>query len=341
MSSLVAAEARAQPGHVADLFARRDEFAALADRLRGRFTHVVLAARGSSDNAARYAQYLFAVRNGLHTSLATPSVITRHGARPELTGALVIAISQSGASPDIAAVLAAASTQGAPTLAITNDPSSPLALAADDCIAIDVGPERSIAATKTYTASLAALAMLSLALDDDETARHQLAAVPAAMESAEATRMPEGCLEGWATARRGIVVGRGHEFATAHETALKLQELAGVIAQAHSAADVRHGPIGGLTGEVPVIVFGSSGAVAEDLVATTELLARHAPVTTIGNLGAIHPLGSFAWSLPEVAEWVAPMVSVVAGQRLAVALAQHLGLDPDNPTGLTKITRTR
>jgi glucosamine--fructose-6-phosphate aminotransferase (isomerizing) len=333
--SYVRSELVEQPDRVAAVLARRDEVAALADRLRGRFDDVLFAARGSSDNAARYAAYVFAIRHRLPAALAMPSVVSRFGAIPDLRRTLVIGISQSGESPDVVEVVAAAARQGAPTLAITNEPGSPLGSAAEEVFALSAGPEFAVAATKTYTCSLAAVALLSAVLADEEVP----AGIPDAMAEVIAATVPDRAIEPWIGARRGIVVGRGYEFATAHETALKLQELGAVIAQAHSAADVRHGPIGGLTGEVPVLVLGVHGTLAGDLVDGVRELARRAPVTVIGDPGDAHP--DVVWSLPHLDEWVMPLMTVVAGQRLAVELAAATGLDEDRPQGLTKVTRTR
>ncbi|HEX9888578.1 MAG TPA: SIS domain-containing protein [Nitriliruptorales bacterium] len=341
MPGLVEREAAEQPDRVGAVLGRQAEVAALADRLRGRFTNVLLVARGSSDNVARYAQYVLGARNGLRAALAAPSLTTRYGARLDLRDTLTIGISQSGTSPDVVGVVSEAARQGAPTVAITNAPGSALAAAAEHVVALEAGAEDAVAATKTYTCSLAAIALLSAALAGDAGAYGDLADVPDAMREVLAARLPSAALNRWVSARRGIVVGRGYEFATAHETALKLQELGGVIAQAHSAADVRHGPVGGLTGDVPVIVFAAPGALSDDLVQTCAALASRGPLTTIGALEAAHQHAGVAWRLPEVAEWVAPLVSVVAGQRLAIALAHTLGRDADQPPGLTKVTRTR
>ena len=334
--SLLRREAAEQPERVAAVLGRRDEAAALADRLRGRFDDVLIAARGSSDNAARYAQYVLGSRNGLRTALATPSVVTRFGTTPDLRRTLVIGISQSGASPDIVGVVSAAARQGAPTLAITNDPQSPLGSAAEDVFELSAGPELAVAATKTYTCSLAAIALLSAALAEEEVPD----GIPNAMERVLAATVPNRAIEPWVQARRGIVVGRGYELATAHETALKLQELGAVIAQPHSAADVRHGPVGGLTGEVPVVVFAVHGTLADDLAEVAGILAQRAPVTIIGSLEQPTPDVDVVWLVPRVAEWVMPLVTVVAGQRLAIELADGMGLDADHPRGLTKVTRT-
>jgi len=356
MSDQVLREAAEQPAILRAMFGRTDEFGALAEQLAGRFRHVLIAARGSSDNAARYGQYVLGARNGLTVTLAAPSLLTRLGASLDLRDTLTVGISQSGASPDVVSVLAAADRQGSPTLAITNDEDSDLATTARHVLALRAGVEQAVAATKTYTASLAAIAMLSQALPStdpsgdrdlrEEQRRNgpaEFAAVPGSVDQVLQSAMPLEALAGWTEARRGIVVGRGHEFATAHETALKLQELAGVIAQAHSAADVRHGPIGGLTGRVPTILFTAGNRMADDIADVAATLSSRSPLTTIGpaSSNAANEHAQASWIVPDVADWLAPMVSVVAGQRLAIALAEAVGLDADQPAGLSKITRTR
>ena len=154
----------------------------LGARLRGRFKYALLAARGTSDNAARYGQYLFQIFNKLPVALATPSVFSVYQSPPNLDEALVVAISQSGMSPDIIAVIDEARKQGRPTLAITNDPQSPLARAADDVIPLHVGPERAVAATKTYSGSLVALALLSCGLQDDCDMLDEIKRLPGLMD---------------------------------------------------------------------------------------------------------------------------------------------------------------
>ena len=199
---------------------------------RGEIDGVVVVARGSSDNAARYAQYLWSLRTGLPVALATPSLHTVYGGRIDVRGKAVVALSQSGASPDVVAVLAAARDQGVPAVAITNDPDSPLARAATDVLDLAAGAERSVAATKTYTASVLAVAVLGLALGDpaDDAARlAELAEVPDAVAAAiEGTGGIDAAAEVLAASMRGVVVGRGLNLGTAFEAALKLTELDGV-----------------------------------------------------------------------------------------------------------------
>ena len=317
--------------------------AALRDR-RDQIEHVVIAARGSSDHAAIYAQYVLGIRHGMTVGLATPSMVSLYGADPRLAHALVVAISQSGASPDIVAVVDAARGQGAPTVAITNDTRSALAAAADWTIDMSAGPERSIAATKTYTASLLAIAALSAALGD-EADRHALGSMPAALASMlELEPVMASVAEAHARADRALVVARGYEYATAREWAIKIKELAHVFADPYSAADFQHGPVALVEPGVPLIVIVRDGPAAAGLVA---LLGRlrddfDADVTVLSDVPEALTIASRAVALPPVAgEWLAPIATVVAGQLHALHLTRARGLDPDAPRSISKVTRTR
>ncbi|MDP8905210.1 MAG: SIS domain-containing protein [Chloroflexota bacterium] len=317
----------------------------MASRLhRRRPSSVVVAARGTSDHAALYAQYLFGIRNSLVVALATPSAITLYGARPRFADALVLGISQSGRSPDIVAVLEEARRQGAPTVAITNDASSPLAAAADETIELAAGPELATAATKTYTTELLAVAKLSLALDDGTPAEHrQLQSVAGWMEEAltveaEAERLA-GEEQGLSSC---VVLGRGYEYATAREWALKLQELAQLHALAFSAADFEHGPLALAEPGFAVLAVAPSGAA---LAAQQQLLedlhrAYGARLITVSDDAAARRIDRGLPLPVGVPEWLGPLVSIIAGQLFALHLTAARGLDPDAPRSLSKVTET-
>ena len=321
---------------------------ALAVRLRAApVESVVVAARGTSDHAAIYAQYLLGVRNRLVVGLATPSVVSLYGAEPRLGRALVIGISQSGASPDIVGVVEAAARQGAPTLAITNDPSSPLARASDHVLELAAGPERAVAATKTYTTSLLAIARLSVAVDPDAGASAALADVSDAMTAALGV---EDAVEGLATELaaaagsfdRCVVVGRGFEYATAREWALKLKELGQVFADPYSAADFRHGPIALVQPGIPALVVAPEGQAAagqDDLL--RDLRERGVDTVVVSDVAATRALGRWSIAIPAgVPEWLRPVVSIVPAQLFALHATIARGLDPDEPRYLSKVTRT-
>lgn len=334
-----------QPAALARLLdAESAKIARIAAALaRADIRYIVIAARGTSDNAATYAKYIFASFNHLPVALATPSLYTVYGTPPRLDGALVIAISQSGQSPDIVAVLEEARRQGAPTLAITNLGDSPLARAADHVIAQHAGAEKTIAATKTYTTQLGALALLSTALANDRARRAELDAIPDAMARAlTLSDAAEYAASRWAIATTMLVIGRGYNYATAFEIALKLKELAYVTAEPFSSADFLHGPIAVIQGGYPVLLIAPRGCVFADLLdVARQLKARGADLTVISDAADACALSRAPLALPEpLSEWLSPLVAVVPGQLLAYHLTAAKGYDPDHPRGLTKVTKT-
>ncbi len=343
--SLVETEIREQPEVLGRLLregrARVDEIAARIRERAPRF--VVIAARGSSDNAARYAQYLFGAHNKLPVCLATPSLFTAYDAGPSLAGALVVGVSQSGRSPDIVAVLEAGRRDGSLTLAITNEPASPLARAAEAVLPLVAGQERAVAATKTYTASLGALAMLSASLEPSETRRAELERVPALMAAAiEANADLSAKVARYRYAEHFVVVGRGFNYSTAFELALKMKETSYLVAEPYSPADLLHGPVAMIDRGFPALVVAPSGRVLADLSALLDRLdERHAEVVAISDDAAVLARARAALPLPSgIPEWLSPLVAVVPGQLWAAALARTRGLDPDHPRGLTKVTET-
>ena len=305
---------------------------------------VVIAARGSSDNAARYAQYLFGAYNRLVVSLATPSLFTRYHAAPQMDGALVVGVSQSGESPDLVAVVAEGRRQGCQTLAITNVAGSPLAKAAHHVIELRAGPERSIAATKTYTAQLTALAMLSTELAQDETRRRELARVPEFVASAAGVddAIVVAAAETLRGAGHGVVLGRGFNFSTAFELALKAKELAHVAVEPYSSADFQHGPIALIETGFAAIVINVAGAVSGEVdVLLADISGRGARPVVLSNLRSSLDLAAAPIALPaDMPEWVSPIAAIVPGQLLAFHLSRIRGRDPDSPRGLKKVTKT-
>ncbi len=305
--------------------------------------YLMLVARGSSDNAARYGQYLFGAHNHLAVALATPSLFTLYQSPPDLEEALVLAVSQSGQSPDICAVVEKGREQGALTVAMTNDPSSPLAALAEHNINLNAGPERSIAATKTYTASLLALAMLSAALSGEAEEQRALQGLPALVEetlgqaqeivsAAAAYRRAKGC----------VVLGRGYNYATAFEIALKLKELTYLLAEPYSTADFMHGPVALVQDGFLVVAVVADGRPAEELTNFLgELKRRRAQLVVVSPLAAALSLGDTRVALPPgIPEWLSPVVAVTPGQLFALGLSQARGIDPDQPRGLHKVTLT-
>jgi glucosamine--fructose-6-phosphate aminotransferase (isomerizing) len=333
---------------VAERFIRRapEIVGPLAEALRTReVDHVVIAARGTSDHAAIYAQYVLGVRHNLSVGLGTPSVISLYGAHPRLDRSLVVGISQSGASPDVVAVVEAGRRQGAPTLAITNDPASALAVAAETCIDLDAGPELAIAATKTYTTELLAIAALSAALTGDPEDAAALVHIPEAIAEAIALEPAiESMASEQASADRLLVLARGYEYATAREWALKLKELARVFADPYSAADFEHGPLALLEPGVPVLATVRPGPTLEPLVELLERLRDEldAAIAVVSDQPAALEVARWPFALaPGTPEWLGPIVSIVVGQLHALHLTHARGLDPEQPRNLRKVTRTR
>lgn len=328
------------------LDAAEASFGPLADELRGRRPgFAVIAARGSSDNAALYAQYLFAVRNGLITALATPSTLTLYGARPRMAEALVIGISQSGRSPDIIAVLNEAQAQGAVTVAITNDAASPLAESASHVIDLRAGPEIATAATKTYTAELLAVLLLSHVLDAP-TAKEQghVASVPDLMEQAlEVEDHARVVAERHAKRDRAVVLGRGYGYATAREWALKLQELAQVSALAFSSADFEHGPLALAEPGLPVMVVAPTGTSLDaQLALIRRLKVEHGTrVLALSNDSSARQLDDGLAVPANMPDWLSPLVEIVPAQLYTYYLTIARGLNPEQPRTIQKVTRTR
>ncbi len=339
------AELREQPEVLERLLREaRPEVEAIAAHVRARSpSHIVIAARGSSDNAARYGQYLFGAGNRLTVALAAPSLVTLYGATPHMASALVLGISQSGQTPDVVAVTEAARAQGCTTLAITNDPSSPLAQAASHCLPLRAGEESAVAATKTFTASLMVLAMLSAALGGDEASWRELATIP---ELAQRTIDANGALDAITTLghpSRLVVLARGFNYASAFEIALKIKETSYVLAEPYSFADLLHGPVAMLEEGFPVLVVAPRGQSSGDVPRVVEIVTRRgARLLAISDDDALLARAELGLRLPAgVPEWLSPFPAVIAGQLLAGTLAAALGRDPDHPRGLSKVTLTR
>lgn len=307
------------------------------------FDYALIAARGTSDNAARYAKYLWAAHNGIPVALAAPSLFTSYNRPPRLDGALVVGISQSGESPDLVAVVAEGRRQGRPTLAITNEPNSPMARQADMVIDIRAGSEQAVAATKTYTAQLLAVAMLSAALDPEHTAE-ELGNVARYVESVlDSEELIADIAANFADMRACAVLGRGYNHSTAYEWALKVQEVTYVLAHPYSTADFRHGPIAVVEPGFPILAVAPDGPLFDDMLAllTNVTTERHSRTVAISNRPEALETARYGIRLPPaVPEWLSPIPAIVAAQLFTYHLGTIKGLDTDRPRGLSKVTKT-
>jgi len=307
-------------------------------------SYVFLAARGTSDNAGRYANYLWGSLNSLPVALATPSLFTYFQKPPRLKGALVVGISQSGQSPDIVSVLAEGRKQGCATLAITNDPVSPLAGMADFVIDIQAGEEKAVAATKTYTAELMVIAMLSAALKRDPEQRKWLEYVPGwAAEALDQDDRIAQMAERYRYMSRCVVIGRGYNYATAFEWSLKLKELSYVMADPYSSADFLHGPIAMIDQGFPVLAVTPGGKVyADGLVLLERLRELAAELVVISDQEQALSYAQTPLRLPTgIPEWLTPLVAILPAQLFAYHLTHIKGFDPEAPRVIQKVTVTR
>jgi glucosamine--fructose-6-phosphate aminotransferase (isomerizing) len=339
-SSLMAREAAEAPDVVARLVERNaGACRALGARLRSeppRF--VVTCARGSSDSAATYAKYLIELSLGTVVASVGPSISSVYRVKLRMRDALFLAISQSGRSPDLLALARAARADGALTVAIVNDAASPLAVACEIVLPLHAGPEASIAATKTYLASLAAVLQMVAEWSDNAALRDAVSRLPRALHAALATdwRQAAGLL---ASARDLYVIGRGVGYAAAQEVALKFKETCGLHAEAISAAELMHGPLALAGTDFPVLILGQDDEALVSLKAmAAELVAQGATVIAAGPgvgwagsplpvVGGLHP-------------FVQPIADVQSFYALAEAISRARGYDPDRPSHLRKVTET-
>jgi len=307
--------------------------------------YAFLAARGTSDHAGLYAKYLWGAYNRLPVALATPSLFSLYELPPRLNSALVMGISQSGQSPDIISVVKEGREQGALTLAITNAPRSPLAEMAELVVDIGAGTERAVAATKTYTAQLLTIALLSVAMQRDIEQLAVLRQLPEWISealnlgseiarAAQRYRYMEQC----------VVLGRGFNYATAFEWALKIKELTYSVAQPYSSADFQHGPVAVVARGFPVFAVVPSGAVFDDVLGLLKRLKEKHQVELfiISDQSAALDLADTALPLPkDVPEWLSPIVSIVPAQLFCYHLTRAKGFDTEEPRSLSKVTKTQ
>ena len=327
------------------LAAQQTEISRIAGEVRRREVgYVFLAARGTSDNAGRYANYLWGAHNGLPVALAAPSLFTFYRRPPRLKGALVVGVSQSGQSPDVVSVLAEGRAQGCTTLAITNAPDSPLAETADFVVNIGAGSERAVAATKTYTAELMAMAMLSVAMAGDPGRAAELSQVPEwARQVLAVEEEIERIAQRYRFMQHCVVLGRGFNYATAFEWSLKLKEMAYVVAEPYSSADFQHGPIAMVERGFPVMAVAPSGAVFDSMLPMLAGLREehHAELMVISDRGEALGLAQSPVALPAgIPEWLTPLVAILPAQLFGYHLTLAKGYDTEAPRTIHKVTET-
>ena len=344
MTSYLEQEIYEQPTVIGTLIeAEAETAAAIAAAIRAfdpAFTYI--AARGTSDNAARYAQYVLGTMLRMPVALAAPSLHTIYETPPDLSRALCIGISQSGASTDINRALADAKAQGALTVAITNNPESALAHTAHHHLYIHAGPERSVAATKTYTTELTAIAMLINALVISDSLATGLAALPAlAQQTLELSAPVKDWVQRYRYMEKLVTIGRGINYCTAFEIGLKCKELTYITADGYSEADFRHGPLALIAPGFPALVVAPQGAALPGLLEFLDLLRdRGAETLVISNDEAAIERARYAMRIPEMPEWISPICAVLPGQLFARHLAGEKGYALDTPRGITKVTIT-
>ncbi len=341
MRQEIAQQPEALRATISALLPRRDEVSRLAADTKT----VLFIARGTSDNAAVYGSYLIQAHAGRLTSLAAPSIATTYRARVDLTGVLAVALSQSGRTEEIVETLQWAAGCGARTLAITNGgAASPLAQAAEVAFVTEAGIEEAVPATKTFTTQLAALAVLGLGLgaplDPGE-----LAAAPDAIEELLAAATPaalEPVVSELSKVAGVVVSGRGLAYSAALELAIKLKEACYLHAMGLSYADLLHGPIAVVDPYTPAIVLAADSGPT--LAGTVDLAKRvrgaGASAFGIGGGTALAEACTAALAGPRLPEWLAPIGLIVPGQLVTEALARRLGINPDRPRGLSKVTQT-
>ena len=325
------------------LLPRREE---IRDRLDGR-RHVLFAARGSSDNAAIYGRYLLETHAGVPAGLVSPSVATQYRSRLDLSDAVVVGVSQSGRTSEIVETLDWARTSGALTVAVSNDETSDLAASADLALTTHAGTELAVPATKSYLTQVAAMTVLGTALGPPDAALDAaLAEVPDQVEAVLADGFAEHGRSESVVAQladgASVVTGRGLMMGTALEIALKLEETCARPVRGYSYADLRHGPISAVQEGVTAVLVGAADGPLHDAMIelADDLRTRGATTVAVGGSPAMAAACDLATGPLDVTERLAPLVAAVPMQIVVERLARSLGLDPDEPPGLSKVTRT-
>lgn len=323
----------------------RENALSLAEEIQERqIRAIMIAARGTSDNAATYAKYVFEVEDELPVFSATPSVYTVYGAKPNLSHTLALGISQSGEAPDVLQVLKTAEECGAVIGGITNSRESPLAERVNHLFLCHAGKEFSVAATKTYTSSLAILALIAGYLKDDGKFLAELERVPELMEKVLALE-PEiaSKVERYRYMNECVILGRGFNHCTTIEADLKLSETCYMVAQPYSSAEFMHGPIAVINEGFPCFLYAPDGTTFPGMLTLAEKLKeRGAEMIIVAHDDRILSYAKTPIKIPfEVAEILSPMIYILVGQIFAYYLSVTRGYNPDQPRGLKKVTKTR
>lgn len=337
-STLMFAEAAQAAETVRRQHARNADAAIrLGNRLRSDPPRVVITlARGSSDNAATFARYLIETQAGILTSSASPSVSSVYDAAPGMRGTMMWAMSQSGRSPDLVAAATAAKEQGAFLVSLVNDEDSPLFALADVALPLCAGPEKSVAATKSFIATLAAILQILAEWRQDELLRKAVHALPGLLERAW-TEDWSGALPVLQAANHLYVVGRGHGFGIAQEMALKFKETCGLHAEAFSAAEIRHGPMALVGPDFPVLLTAQNDESQESVRwLADEFTRRAAPVLVAG----LQETSGMMLPTLDANPLVQPILLVQSFYRMVNQLSVARGRDPDRPPTLAKVTET-
>ena len=333
----MASEMAEQPRVLANLADRFEEITSRVKALTDRPPYgIAFLARGSSDNAALLGRYATELSGGLPTCLIAPSIVTANHSMPTgFKGWLVVAVSQSGLTPEIVSVADRFAYAGATVVSVTNEVGSDLSRVAEYAIEIDAGPETAVPATKTVTAQMLVVLAIAGAVGPGLT-RANVADIPGAVsdilgDTSSVRRIADRIVH----TDRVAVVGRSFCYPAALETALKLQETSAVMAHGFSTADFRHGPIAVCGPDTPAILF-AGGTVSDDdtRALIPELALRRAPIELVGS----HPDSVSSW--PRLSNAGECLLATVRGQQIAYFLARARGIDPDHPGGLAKVTLT-
>lgn len=313
----------------------------IAEEIRKRnVSHIIVAARGSSDHACNYFKYLCEIFAGMPVAMAAPSVFSLYGADMDFKDAAVIGVSQSGQAEDVMAVMQKAKEHGALTVAVTNVEGAPMAQIADFTMYLNAGDEKCVAATKTFTAQLYSLALIAAALSDNDVLKNALEEVPAAIAEVIKLDSEITCsAKRYMNAPDCYILGRGISYAAAQEAALKMQETTYIKARAYATSDFHHGPFAVMDDEERAIVIAPNDRTMKDsLEIIAKIKATGADLTVLTDNPEIEADNII--KMPSCNEFISPFAYAVCAQLFVCRLSVMKGLNPDSPRGLKKVTIT-